>query len=446
MLRIIGTGWGVLAANVLLAGPLLVPARAGEPAGTRDPVRQLLEDGWDAPLDQQKKLDAWFAQLPLSVRAESRPNYAYALLLIKQRRYTEAAKVVDDLVARDGRDVAAWRAKIWLAMLTKRYAQAAPDMVRLAELLRTQAGAAPPDELSLAAAQDLGTDVGYFEGPGESAIAPQVRDGTRDKVLAQLPPPLKDEFTKARQRVRETFATLKDQRKDAEQQARQEAAEQRDEKLQDVKEARERLTQQRDELKEQGEKLREDLRYEVDRLVAAERPLVAELAGLQVSLATTARQLADVRRDIAGVEALLPKERDSPRREPLLREIRRLQFIEDQIVARLTELQRQAVVLNTRLVDVRGQQAALQAGAGAEMQRAGEKLSNLERQKRLTDAAEGKARSAKSDARRTGHLTARRPRSRPTPRSPWMKSEPGCWPSRDEACAGRVFWKSTFQA
>jgi hypothetical protein len=373
----------------------------------REAVTQLLDLGWASSLEQSKKADRCWAQLPPDVQNDGRAGYAYVLALIKQRRYAEAAEKVDQLVARDGKNVAAWRAKIWLAMLTKRYAEALADMAKLADLLATQVKAPGQDELCTMAAGEMGTACGFLDGPAEAALAVAQRNAQRDKILARLDPPRKDAFESSRRRVLNLHASYLTQQDDAAKKAKQEASERREETLKELKSQRDRIAEERAQVDEQGEKLQAGLRYEHEKLAAAERPLVAEMAGLQTALKGTLAQRRDVERAIVALEEMLAREKDPSWRERMLLDSQRLQLQRSGILARLTELQRQVAVVNTRLAQVRAQRAATQAGFEDGLRRAGQELEDLERQEKVTAATEAKTRQAKGDTRRASSLATR---------------------------------------
>lgn len=82
---------GRTVAGLVLAG--LVPGSlwSAENDPARAAVTQLLDLGWEPSLEQSKKADGCFTQLPTEVQNDGRVSYAYVLVLIKQRRYAEAA-------------------------------------------------------------------------------------------------------------------------------------------------------------------------------------------------------------------------------------------------------------------------------------------------------------------------------------------------------------------
>jgi hypothetical protein len=370
-------------------------------------VRQLLEIGWQPSFRSRALVDEQYGQLPPAIQADATLKHAYALIMIKQRRYTEAVETVDELVARDDKNTSTLKAKIWLDVLTKKYSLALVGMEKLAGLLKSQANQAAGADASRETAGMLGIMFGYLEGPAGAAVNPAQRVAYHQKILGLLDDPQKAVFEAGRRQVKEQFAALVIEKEDALGKAEKEADQLREQLLKDADSQREQISRQREQAAQKEEKSRDELRLEVERLNAAERPLVEAMTRIERNASFVDAELDRIVAEIERVEIQLRDEEDPDMRERLIRSIHRLEIRADRCRADLLQIERQAAVAEAQLIDLRRQRLAAQSRYQQDRRRSEREQANLDRRDRQVGVVERKARRTTGDKRRSRTLSTR---------------------------------------
>lgn len=391
---------------VLVAGGTAGRTWAGEEVGVPDSVKGLLEIGWQSSADARRTIDEYYASIPPATRADSRVTYAYALALVKLRRDSDAARVMDEVAAVDDPHLGVLRARLWLTMLTKQYDAALIQMERIAELLGKRA-ADPPAPEFLETAGRLGTFLGFLEGPAEGSVPVAKLDAYRARITNPFPQPLLDEYSKGRDAVKQQHAQLTGQQTQADEDAEKEADAERKQILDAATAEREQIAERRTGLAAQLDKLREDGAAEMASLQAAERPLVEQLTAATLQLDRVHNELVGVVDEIARLTEQLRRTRDPERRRILLIEIDRLERIAGRIRVRHDELEREAGVLEARVLEVRRQAEATRARYAREVGSREKEQEALRRREVQLSGMEQRARKLKGDRGKSRALSVR---------------------------------------
>jgi len=380
---------------------------AADAISVQDAVKQLLEIGWQQSFRSRTLVDKHFEQLPPAIQADARLKHAYALVLVKQRRYAEAIEAVDELVARDDRNASTLKAKVWLDVLTKKYSVALVGMEKLAALLKAQANQAAGAEASRETAGMLGIMFGYLEGPAADVVNPAQRVTYRQKILGYLNDAQKDAFEAGRRQVKGQFTALVVEREDALGKAKKEADRLREQLLKDADSQRDQIARQREGAARREEKSREEFRAEMEQLNAAEGPLAETMTRIERNALFMESELAGIIAEIERVEILLRDEEDPVIRERLIRSIHRLEIRANRYRADLLEIERQAAVAEAHLTDVRRQRVAAQSRYQQDLNRSEREQSSLDRRDKQVGVVERKARRTTGDKRRSRTLATR---------------------------------------
>lgn len=382
-------------------------ARAADATHVEDAVKQLLDIGWQESFRSRILVDKHFDQLSTVVQADGRLKHAYALVLIKQRRYTEAVETVDELVVRDDKNASTLKAKVWLDILTKKYSVGLVGMEKLAKLLKAELNQDAGADASRKTEGMLGIMFGYLEGPAADVVNPAQRVTYLKKIVGHFDDAQKDAFEAGRRQVKDQFTALVTEKEDALGKAKKEADQLREQLLKDADSQRGRIARQRENASEKEERSREEFQTEVDRLRAAERPLVETMTRIDRNALFVNSELGRIVAEIERLELLLRDEKDPVVRERLIRGIHRLEIRADRYRVDLLEIERQAAVAEAQLIDLRRQMVAAQSKRQQDLNRSSREETRLDRREKQVGFTERKARRTTGDKRRSRTLAAR---------------------------------------
>ncbi len=262
-------------------------------------VAQFFETGWNPQTAREEPLTADFERIEQLAPGDRRIAYAFALIELKNRRYSQAARLLDDALSTDKDDLAARRAKVWLLMLTRKYPAALVEMELLAKSLPPPNAGGRDEDTYREMAAFLGRMFAFLEGPMSGAVVEHVLADSRDRVTARLNPQRRAIFDAANRELIRRFATLDLDRENRQDQAK--ASEQRDlDRVHDgIDRERRRLTDERKTLDARSDKLRADLKSDLAAIDAELQPLDARLARLETSANSLARSIRAAQAQIA---------------------------------------------------------------------------------------------------------------------------------------------------
>src|SRR5207253_1844246 len=143
--------------------------------------------------------DTKFAALEKIAGADPRAFYGHGLVMLYQRRYDESAKSLDQVVKVDDQHLPALQARVWLALLVKKYDDALAGMEGLAVVAGKLAEDADNKDAASEAARFLGSVYGFVDGPLSDVAALAARGTTEKAILAALSEDQRAVFTEARQ-------------------------------------------------------------------------------------------------------------------------------------------------------------------------------------------------------------------------------------------------------
>lgn len=295
------------------------PAVAFDPAAGKE-VRKLLEIGWQTTVKARPEADQQYAA---SVRAGggSTGDYAYFLVLLHQKRYTEAVKHSEQMVKTFDKDAYAWRGHMWAATLTKNYQAALASSHKFAEILA--ADYADPERGTFVRenVEFLGRMYGYYGGPAGEQVKQEERKALEKQVLEVLPADLRPSFEEARDAVTAQFLGLANQKADEKEKAIAEGEAEKQKTLEDLEKQHEKIDGKREELKDDVERASADLKQEIDQLQKQDLPLQTQLARLQAQYNTVQANLSTVAAEIAILQQQLNQTKDPNARSILQQQI-----------------------------------------------------------------------------------------------------------------------------
>jgi hypothetical protein len=306
----------VLAASV-------VPAAAEEDA-VRRKLTDFLTTCWETSDSAKELADTKFAALEKIAGVDPCAFYGHGLVMLYQRRYPESAKSLDQVVRVDAQHLPALRARVWLALLVKKYDDALAGMEELAKATGKLAADVDNKDAASEAARFLGSVYGFVDGPLGELAAVAARPATETAILEALSEEQRELFTAARQSVTEKFTDLTIERSDSREAAIADEEAEKQKVLADVERRRAEMQTQAEDLKERRAKAEGELKDELAEVARLDRPLTAQLTRLQAERTADQVSAEGVAVDIARLEGLLAGEKDPVRRDQLRRDIVRL--------------------------------------------------------------------------------------------------------------------------
>lgn len=286
--------WSVaLVASALLLDP-------GSLAGQVDfvEVAELLDAGWKPSSRGLEAAGEKYDELQARANGDPRITYAYALVQMRNRRYDDARRLLDEVLKADKDHRAARRAKVWLLAVTKNYAAALVELETLVKSMpRDDADAEAQAEYDRIA-EFAGRVVGFVDGPGAASLAPHLRADARKRVLAALPPTRQPAFERGNEAILKQFAELDLDRRQSKEDAKADAEERQARVRDQLERERAAIAQERGALKARSDKLAAELDKELADLDAKLRPLATRQNRLEGQAAAIQREMASIQVEI----------------------------------------------------------------------------------------------------------------------------------------------------
>lgn len=382
----------VLAAG---AAPGAVMAQGSAPALRRQ-VEQLLETGWPRSVQARADAQRCYDRLAPEVSSDWRIPYAYALVQIRQYRYPEAIRLLDEVLAADARNLAAWKLRIWLSVLTKDYGKAMLQMPQLAERFPKSAAAGDAEAPFLELSAFFGRICGFMEGPVQSSVNQTARASCVERVYSGLTIERRSAFENGRKAVLNQFAAMGEETELTAAAAKETNEKIRKHVLEDLQQKSEELGAKADADRARLEELKKSLNYEADKIATAEQGITPQLQGLD-------SQSVAVRQDIRAIDSrifqlydLAGREKDPDKKQPYLNDAAQWQLQRNQRLAVLRDFERRGVELNSQLRSLQRQRRDLERQWQRESGRVEKLQGTLKRVRSEKDKLEGQPADGKS--------------------------------------------------
>lgn len=360
-------------------------ARADE---TLTEVQGLFRVGWSTSFKNRAVADVQFEAVKRAAAGKLDAYYAYALVLIKQRRYPEAVRLLDELARTDAANVHYLRSKAWLDALTKNYSSSLLTLDRLGQRVAELEAASQAERRDLSGF--LGRMLGFLEGPAGSSSTESEVAAYKAKIIARLSLEeqrlLQDELRGILVRYQLMMADSDA----AEQEAKDEAEEQRDRLLEDLERQREQMEARKKDLGPEREKLRDEAQAELQQLIKEERPLLQQLSQLEQQATIVRRELLLLTDEIIRLQSLADRDRDPIIRASFINEANRLSLLARRYDVDLLGLERRATSINMQRAEIRSRAQQAQQRYAAEFGQIDTELADIAKQERRSDFDERK--------------------------------------------------------
>ena len=390
----------------LLAGSLVVclsmfsfaanTAEADE-AAANAAIAKLLEVGWSNTPKAREAADSQFAEVRRLAGASPQALSASLLVLLQQRRFDDAQKRVDEILANDPADWAALRAKVWLAAVTKNYSGA----MLAADVLSLQLAADPPRADDEQAVHDelqsfLGRIFGFLGGPVADNVNQEERKAAERQIVQRISQSRQVKFEEARDGVIAKFLELTGDKDDERKRVIDQAAAAREKTLKELETEKDAIAGRAKELEGRKTEVQTELREELDDIASDDRPLVLELARLDARARTLNRDLLVYESEIGRLQALIAGEMDPNLRLRWQLEIDRLSLVASRAESDLFSVRRLAEGVQAQRQALANRQRQAQAAATEQARRIEKEQGSLVKRDRLNEAIEKRANKAPS--------------------------------------------------
>jgi predicted nucleic acid-binding Zn-ribbon protein len=336
-------------------GGLPGPAGAAE---LKAGLQGLFDAGWQKTFKAREDADQRYERLKAQAPGDARVDYAYLLVLLRQSRHSEAAKVADGILAQDKKNLAVWQIKAWLAALLKEYNASLSDLPRVAELLPDQEASGEAERPYRDAASLLGRLCGFMEGPVKDAVDDETLARARQRVADRLTTTRREVFEQGRRAVVAQFTGAAEEVEQDAAIAEAEAAKKKAERIEQAGRNAEEAAARAGEIESQVQKAKAELDSELARIAASETALAPQFARVEAEAARVRHEIAILDARIADLLAQADRERDENRRRWLLNDASRWRFERDRWVGSLAGLDRQYAGLNGERLALQQRRAA----------------------------------------------------------------------------------------
>lgn len=377
--------------TLLLIAIVVNPVAANEPA-LKAGITRMLSAGWNVTPTARREADAAFVEMQAFAAGNEKLLTASFLVLLQQRRYEEAGKRIDELLAIDSDNVLALRAKCWLAATLKNHDAA---MITAEELRAALPAETTQNAASEANTRDqlafLGRLCGYLAGPLGEAVDQDNRKLLEKTILTGLGDERTRVFEEARDGVTQKFFELTDSKDDAEKKNIADRKTEVEQTLQDVESARKEIDARVKELETSASKLQKELNDEMAEIARLDRPLLAELTRFQARANLARNDLANYQLQTDQLNAQLARERDPNIRAILRRDIDQLNFLATRVAGDLAAINRQGQAVEIQRAALAQRLAQANTNFGGQLERINTELVSLGKKEKRASIEEKKA-------------------------------------------------------
>jgi hypothetical protein len=217
-------------------------------------------------------------------------DYAYTLVLMRQRKYDDAIQLLGGLIKSEPKNFPAHRARIWSEMTLKKYSAAMLDMLSAASSLGK---ATTPEEKieAVDTAEFLGRAWAFLSGPAAAANKGTNFDRERDKLLATMNDEQQSAFQLGRSHVATLFAKMTLDRDEAVAATKADAEKQLAADAKHLQDEKTELKQDKEALSQRSEKKEAQTKESIDKIDKVGQSAEDRLASLRSAGSILASQL-----------------------------------------------------------------------------------------------------------------------------------------------------------
>lgn len=331
-------------------------------------LTEIFDAAWKPSIRGLQMAQSQYDELVRQTPGDMRVKYAFALVLMKNRRYEDASKLLGDILAVDKSHLPARRAKAWINMLTKKYPAALVDLDHLSQQLPPESNDDVENQYRDAAAF-MGRMFAFLEGPAQNAVANHTLADYQAKICGRLGGARLSAYNTAFRATADRFAELTQSQAQTKADAKAEGAEQQARDKEDLEQNKAALAEEQNALQARADKAKADTQKEVADLEIKARPLQTQLARLQSEANMWANNLAAAQSDINLLLSQASMTND-PNEQAFLRgQAGAISVNADRFAFNLQRVNNQIAGVNQQLAVLEGQRQASVGRYQAEMGR-----------------------------------------------------------------------------
>jgi len=352
-------------ALILTLTPACLPAVAQtDNAKLKQEVTKLFELGQSVKTRAEAK--AHFERLREMAPADGRVTHAYILVQLTHRHYSDADKLLAELLAKDKTNLDAWEVKIWLSTLTKKHGRAVVEMMQVAKLLASQA------DLPLAQGNELanflGRICGYLEGMGQLTTRPVIRPNEVQSITAKMTDSQRSTFEEGRRETLDKLTGQTDKTDDLKAEAIRAEAKRRGMQMQELDRRRKEAATQLAEVEGNRDELIKNRKAEIDEITKRERQSLAELRSAEARSVGLRRELVIIDNRIANLVLEVEDPDTTPaERHHLLNDISRWELTRTRLRTELVEQDSRLVGSRERMTVIHREKSDIEDRYGREI-------------------------------------------------------------------------------
>jgi predicted nucleic acid-binding Zn-ribbon protein len=357
-------------------------------------VVRLLDVGWGTTTSFRTAADAQVEALFSTAGRRPSAVYAAGLVQIKQRRYAEAARLIDEVLSRDKGDLPAWRAKVWLLTVLKNYDGAMVAADELSKLLPKDVTKTDEEDPLRHYVAFLGRIYGFLGGPAQTNVNIDGRKESERALTSRLSEHRQVIFEEARDGVLQKFVELTDAKETVKDKAKDQADAEREKTLAEIAEQRDVNKDKVKELEARIDKFKKEHEKEIEAVRKADAPLQSRLTSFSNQATSLNTQLFNIDSQIVVVQAQLNAARDQNVKNLLFLELNRLSLLEGNTQTELFNVNRQAAGVQQQRSDLAVRQQRADAALANKVGQVDEELNAIAKKERRADIAEKRASKA----------------------------------------------------
>lgn len=366
-------------------------ARADE-AEAKAAIVRLLDVGWATTPQARTAADLQYQEVVRLAAGDQSALTASLLVLMQQRRYDEAHKRLEELLAKDAANPTTLRAYIWIAAIRKNYTSGMLASNKLSEVL---AAASPKTPAEQAIQEELigflGRMFGYFAGPVADVASQDQRKLYEKQIVARLGDSQRPLFEEARDGVLQKFIELTGTKEDVRDKAIANAETAKEKTLQEIESDRVKIAERADEIQQLRTKLQDELRAELAQIAKEDQPLAAQFARLNAQAGALNQTLFNIESDIANFQRLAAMTKDPNLKQQYLFDAQQASFAAGRVEADLAGVTGLAQGVQAQRAALAVRQQRAQVAAADQSNRMDKELGDLAKREKRNDGIEKRA-------------------------------------------------------
>ena len=366
-------------------------------------VKRLFELGDEQTPKSLHEVQNYYRKLPEPVRDAPVMRYAYAVVLIRQKRLLDARPLLDQATAARPHDLAAWQASVWVHLTLGDRSQALAELERFDRALLGPTSAARREELQ-DAAEFCGRLFGFLSGPWHSRLHAADLEKLKTKLRGAFGPNDQAAFDEAEREVSAKFDELRGKQQSLGREARDRGKKRLDQARSDLLQSETALGEKQQALAEKDAKRADEfetklaeIEGKLEKLDGERESLVAQITPLELQREALVAQLLPAPVVVPGLPIVSSGNRQLVSNASYAQTYnKRIEALLAPVVAQLTLLGGKLAVVVDAMTELELQRGKLALRRGQDDLKIAKQKKELDRQQVRLDHAGKRLNSAKA--------------------------------------------------